>query len=206
MNSLVWNPALKSDCSALFIGFYVCIAIKPTTTSSFDWFNAPNTTIPSPTSWTSSVPPTINSTFTASPQQSGIPSSCQSFYKAEAVSHRPPLSRLSVVLTVFPRGTPAILCSKLTLTSPWSCFTSGIPRSTATARGSGPTTGTVWLITTRQICPSHLRSLHPVLPWEMAPSVAAKRGTRRPVAMTATSLPRLSVPFPRQTLSLGTHR
>ncbi|OAA74801.1 peptidoglycan-binding protein [Akanthomyces lecanii RCEF 1005] len=81
---LAWNPALKSDCSALFIGYYVCIAIKPTTTSSFDWFNAPNTTIPSPTSWTPSVPPTINSTFTASPQQSGIPSSCQSFYKAEA--------------------------------------------------------------------------------------------------------------------------
>lgn len=95
MARLSWNPALKSDCSALFIGYYVCIAIKPTTTSSFDWYNSANTTIPSPTSWTPSVPPAINSTFTASPQQSGIPSSCRSFYKAEAVS------RLSLSIIIF---------------------------------------------------------------------------------------------------------
>lgn len=109
MNRLTWNPALQSDCSALFIGYYVCIAIKSTTSSSFDWYNTPNTIVPSPTAWTPSVPPSINSTFTASPQQSGIPSSCNEYWLVgNSDTCRQITSASNIILEDFLKWNPAV--------------------------------------------------------------------------------------------------
>nr|POE90692.1 lysm domain-containing protein [Quercus suber] len=60
-----WNPAVMSDCSKLFLGYYYCVAVPGTPTSRT------HTTTASPT--TSSGP---------SPTQSGIVDNCTQYYKA----------------------------------------------------------------------------------------------------------------------------
>ncbi|KAL2861037.1 LysM peptidoglycan-binding domain-containing protein [Aspergillus lucknowensis] len=76
-----YNPTLK-DCNRLYVGWYICLAVRPTGTLSLPWYTGPtNLTIPSATSYVPSVT-TIVPDFTAQPQASGIPSSCQDFYKA----------------------------------------------------------------------------------------------------------------------------
>lgn len=59
-----WNPAVKPDCSKLFVGYYYCIAVPGTPTT-------PTTTSTKPT-------PTQNG---PQPQQSGITKDCNRFYK-----------------------------------------------------------------------------------------------------------------------------
>ncbi|KAL9589672.1 MAG: hypothetical protein Q9203_001545 [Teloschistes exilis] len=61
-----WNPAVGTDCSKLFLGYYYCIAVPGTPTTR-------STTSTTKTTSTSSGP---------TPTQSGIISSCTKYYKA----------------------------------------------------------------------------------------------------------------------------
>lgn len=63
-----WNPAVKPDCSQLYLGYYYCIAIPGTPTSR--------------TSSSTSEPPTPMPTPNGpQPQQPGIVSNCNKYYK-----------------------------------------------------------------------------------------------------------------------------
>ncbi|KAK2760016.1 hypothetical protein FQN54_002752 [Arachnomyces sp. PD_36] len=83
---LEWNPELDSDCSGLYHGWWVCIGIQPqTVTATFEYtLTPPPVVVPSPTKFTPTVFPPINSSFTALPTQSGVPQNCQAFYHAKA--------------------------------------------------------------------------------------------------------------------------
>lgn len=64
---VTWNPAVKSDCSQLFLGNYYCIAIPGT----------PTTRTPTSTTKTSPTPTPKG----PQPQQPGIVSNCNKYYK-----------------------------------------------------------------------------------------------------------------------------
>ncbi|ETS88169.1 hypothetical protein PFICI_01997 [Pestalotiopsis fici W106-1] len=67
---LSWNPAVGSDCSKLFLGYYVCVGVPGTPTSK-------------PTTTTSTTITTSTTTSTATgptPTQSGISAKCNSYY------------------------------------------------------------------------------------------------------------------------------
>ncbi|KAL8847058.1 MAG: hypothetical protein Q9221_007877 [Calogaya cf. arnoldii] len=64
---ITWNPAVKSDCSQLFLDYYYCIAIPGT----------PTTRTPTSTIKTSPTPPPQG----PQPQQPGIVSNCNRYYK-----------------------------------------------------------------------------------------------------------------------------
>lgn len=61
-NSYTWNPAVGSDCSSLFLGYYYCVGVPGTPTSK-----------PSVTS----VPTTTSPPAGPTPTQTGIISSCE---------------------------------------------------------------------------------------------------------------------------------
>ena len=65
---LNWNPAVKSDCSLLFLGYYYCIAI-------------PGTPATRPSS---SNPPTGPPSGTPQPQQPGLVSNCNEYYQVKS--------------------------------------------------------------------------------------------------------------------------
>jgi len=76
-----------SDCSGLYYGWWVCVGIQPQ--SSLTLTYATDTgpvTLPTVIPFTPTAFPTINSSFTAAPTQSGLASNCQSFYQAAPVS------------------------------------------------------------------------------------------------------------------------
>ncbi|KAI0906412.1 LysM domain-containing protein [Ustulina deusta] len=61
---LAWNPAVGSDCSTLFLGYYVCVGISGT-----------------PTTRSTTASPTATSTPTGpTPTQSGIAANCGAYY------------------------------------------------------------------------------------------------------------------------------
>jgi hypothetical protein len=86
--SLEWNPALDSDCSGLYDGWWVCIGIRPQSmTVTFDYTTtAAPVEVPEPTEHTPTTFPTANSSFTASPTQAGLASDCKAFHRAKDVS------------------------------------------------------------------------------------------------------------------------
>ncbi|KAF5606295.1 uncharacterized protein FSUBG_6128 [Fusarium subglutinans] len=63
-----WNPAVKTDCSALQPNYYVCIGVK-----------ASQTSVSSPTSKTS----TSGGIATPTPTQAGMVKGCKAFYKVK---------------------------------------------------------------------------------------------------------------------------
>ncbi|KAI8959037.1 hypothetical protein F5Y11DRAFT_359517 [Daldinia sp. FL1419] len=85
-NLHAWNPALDSDCSGLYAGWWLCIGIPTTSTAEFGWTttDAPPD-IPTFTgNYTFTPLPEVNSTFVASPTQTGIVSGCLSYYQAQS--------------------------------------------------------------------------------------------------------------------------
>ncbi|KAK2841523.1 hypothetical protein FQN49_006172, partial [Arthroderma sp. PD_2] len=82
---LEWNPTVKSDCSGLFVGWWVCIGIQPqTVTDTLEYTTTPPPiSVPPPTKYTPTTYPPINSTFTASPTLPDTAQKCQSFHQAE---------------------------------------------------------------------------------------------------------------------------
>lgn len=85
MISLSWNPSLGTGCGGLYQGWYVCVGTQPQTTLSLAWSTAAtaNASVPSPTPYTPATYTTVPD-FTATPTQTGIPSSCANFYQAGA--------------------------------------------------------------------------------------------------------------------------
>ncbi|KAM5430480.1 hypothetical protein McanMca71_007204 [Microsporum canis] len=65
---VAWNPAVKSDCSGMWAGYYYCVAIPGTPTAK-----------PTMTTTTSSKTPTPTG---PSPTQDGIVANCKAYYKA----------------------------------------------------------------------------------------------------------------------------
>jgi hypothetical protein len=79
---------VDSDCSGLYDGWWVCIAVQPqSVTVSFEYavtegpVELPSTTVHTPT-----VFPTADSNFDPSPTQPGIASNCKAFQQAKDVS------------------------------------------------------------------------------------------------------------------------
>ncbi|KAL1957768.1 hypothetical protein VTO42DRAFT_5486 [Malbranchea cinnamomea] len=80
-----WNPALLDDCSGLYEGWWICVSVRvQNVTVSFGWTttDAPADVPTLTEEYTPTTFPPINSSFTASPTQSGIVSGCQVFYQA----------------------------------------------------------------------------------------------------------------------------
>ncbi|KAI1977491.1 hypothetical protein LOZ53_001513 [Ophidiomyces ophidiicola] len=84
---LEWNPELHSDCSGLFVGWWVCIGIKPqSVTATFDYTTTiPPVVVPPKTGeYTPTTFPAVNSSFTASPTLDGQAKDCEAFYQAQS--------------------------------------------------------------------------------------------------------------------------
>ncbi|OTB01250.1 carbohydrate-binding module family 50 protein [Hypoxylon sp. CI-4A] len=79
-----WNPGLGTNCTHLFVDWWVCVGAQPQTSATWPWSTVEtDTSIPAPTAWTSKTHPSVNSNFTAVPTQTGIPRSCQAYYQAK---------------------------------------------------------------------------------------------------------------------------
>ncbi|KAI4192254.1 MAG: hypothetical protein LQ348_003223 [Seirophora lacunosa] len=80
---LEWNPALDSDCSGLYYGWWICIGIQPRSSLTLTYTTElGNVTIPAYEPFTPTSFPTINSSFTATPTRAGVPSDCKAWYLA----------------------------------------------------------------------------------------------------------------------------
>jgi hypothetical protein len=89
LSRLEWNPALDSDCSGLYVDWWVCIGVQPqSVTASFEYItSAPAVVVPTKTGdYTPTTFPAVDSSFTASPTQAGLATNCQAFYQAQSVS------------------------------------------------------------------------------------------------------------------------
>jgi len=77
------NPTLGDDCDGLYVGWWICVAVQPQTSERIEWYTSQtNFTMPVPTPFPGYVATEI-ADFTASPQQTGIPSTCQNYHQAE---------------------------------------------------------------------------------------------------------------------------
>lgn len=83
---LAWNPAIGSDCSGLYDGWWVCVSVPaPSITIPFGW----TTTLlggPEPTlvaNYTPTVFPTVDASFDPEPTQAGIIPGCLAYYQAK---------------------------------------------------------------------------------------------------------------------------
>lgn len=72
-NFYSWNPAVGSSCSSLWLGYYVCVGVSESATTTTTT-KATTTTTSNPTTTTASGP---------SPTQSGMVSGCTSYYQAK---------------------------------------------------------------------------------------------------------------------------
>jgi hypothetical protein len=82
----VYNPTVGEDCGGLYFGWYVCVGIQSQTSVDIPWYTSPTSAvIPDPTDYAGYVA-TVVANFTASPQMTGIPTTCQNYYQAVAVS------------------------------------------------------------------------------------------------------------------------
>src|SRR5690606_12332156 len=88
--SHAWNPAVGSDCSALFYQWYVCIGIQPRTSATFEFEGYVNATgtleLPPYVSFTPLPTSELDPNYTPSPTQAGFPPSCTGYYQAQEVS------------------------------------------------------------------------------------------------------------------------
>ncbi|KAE8352805.1 hypothetical protein BDV28DRAFT_157525 [Aspergillus coremiiformis] len=149
---LEWNPGLKEDCKFPFVGYFVCVMIKPTGVRLS--YPSEPVIIPEPSPYTGPPPicPDPNYTptvFSPSPTQPGMATKCQA-------------------------GTPAPRsCRNIASTKTSSM--SGIPPWDQIARTSCPTTTTVFLPTASPL--SQLQSAQPRLPLNPESPATAKGGT-----------------------------
>ncbi|GIC89055.1 putative LysM domain protein [Aspergillus udagawae] len=139
-----WNPAVKTDCSGLQTGYYVCIGVAGSTT----------TTTAAPTSTTATT--TANP---YSPQQTGIAANCNKYYFVETGDACANIaSTYGITLANFYSWNPAVgtSCQSLqagyyvcvgvsgsttstTTTKTTTTTTTNAPTTTTTASGPSPT-------------------------------------------------------------------
>ncbi|RGP81323.1 carbohydrate-binding module family 50 [Fusarium longipes] len=81
-----WNPDVHTDCSGLFVGYWVCVGVRPKTTLDLDWGSSvpPFTPPPEPTKHTRTTFQPAEPDFTPSPSHGDLPENCLNFHKAEA--------------------------------------------------------------------------------------------------------------------------
>ncbi|KAL8746230.1 MAG: hypothetical protein Q9190_001717 [Brigantiaea leucoxantha] len=126
-----WNPAVGTDCSKLFLGYYYCIAIPGTPTTR-------STTSTTRTTSTTSSGPT--------PTQSGIISSCTTYYKAVSGDSCQVISDKFGTFTVaqFETWNPAVKsdCSQLYLDYYYCIAIPGTPTTRSTTSTTKTTSKT----------------------------------------------------------------
>ncbi|KAE8375112.1 hypothetical protein BDV26DRAFT_295302 [Aspergillus bertholletiae] len=83
---LEWNPALRQDCDYPFVGYFVCVMIRPPSYTFSYPTGSTTVVIPAPTPYTPPPPVCPNPTMTTEPlpsrTQPGMPTKCQLYYKA----------------------------------------------------------------------------------------------------------------------------
>jgi len=80
---LEYNPTIGEDCDGMYVGWYICVGIQPRSSSRIEWYTSQtNFTEPASTPYPGYVATAV-ANFTAVPQQTGIPSSCQNYYQAK---------------------------------------------------------------------------------------------------------------------------
>ncbi|KAK9422560.1 putative Polyketide synthase [Seiridium unicorne] len=79
-----WNPAVGSDCSTLFLGYYVCVGVPGTPTAPVTTTGKTTTTTSKTTSTTATAP---------TPTQTGITSACPAAQMAPKATNLYPESR-----------------------------------------------------------------------------------------------------------------
>ncbi|EFQ99447.1 LysM domain-containing protein [Nannizzia gypsea CBS 118893] len=125
-----WNPAVGSDCTGLWAGYYYCIGIPGTPTQ--------------PTSTSTSRPPTTTTPSGPSPTQPGIISTCNRFHQAVAGDSCYVIANKYGTFTVeqFIKWNPAVNsdCSALFLGYYYCIGIPGTPTSKPTSKP--PTTPT----------------------------------------------------------------
>ncbi|KAI4591934.1 hypothetical protein KJ359_012065 [Pestalotiopsis sp. 9143b] len=78
-----YNPTIGEDCGGLYFGWYICVDAQSQTSTRVEWYTTQtNFTAPVSTAYAGYVA-TVVANFTASPYQTGIPSSCQNYYQAQ---------------------------------------------------------------------------------------------------------------------------
>ncbi|KAI8207620.1 hypothetical protein K4K54_004856 [Colletotrichum sp. SAR 10_86] len=78
-----WNPAVGTDCSGLYLGFYVCVDIQVQTTGVITIPNfAANLTLPPYFNWTEPPRPTVDGNFEPTPSHGPMPTDCVDFAEA----------------------------------------------------------------------------------------------------------------------------
>ena len=93
-----WNPAIDEDCSGLYYGWWVCVGAQPRSSLTLVWTDSPgNVTIPTYDPFTPPIFATINSSFSATPTQSGLASDCNAFYSAAPVSRFPQCRKIAAI-------------------------------------------------------------------------------------------------------------
>lgn len=81
---LDWNPSLLDDCSGLTIGYFVCVRIQPRNSLTLTFNPTGPAEIPDSTAWIPPTPlPPVNTSFTASPTQGPLPTSCTNYYLSQ---------------------------------------------------------------------------------------------------------------------------
>ncbi|KAH8896311.1 hypothetical protein GQ53DRAFT_743558 [Thozetella sp. PMI_491] len=77
-----WNPVVGSDCTGLYVMYWVCVGIQPQTSLTLEY--PPTTpTIPDEVPWTSTPLPSVDYNFTPSPTQGPLPTNCANYYYSQ---------------------------------------------------------------------------------------------------------------------------
>ncbi|EEU37422.1 uncharacterized protein NECHADRAFT_86238 [Fusarium vanettenii 77-13-4] len=79
-----WNPELHTDCSGLFVDYYVCVGIRSNATADLEWSTStpPFTPPPEPTTHLPTTVTSIDSNFTPEPTHGAMPEDCAHFHQA----------------------------------------------------------------------------------------------------------------------------
>ncbi|KAL1895036.1 hypothetical protein Sste5346_005456 [Sporothrix stenoceras] len=74
-----WNPVVGSDCSGLYLYYWVCVGIQPQTSLTLVYPTG-TTAIPSALPWTPTPLPSVDFRFTPLPTQGPLPTNCANYY------------------------------------------------------------------------------------------------------------------------------
>ncbi|CAK7197530.1 hypothetical protein SEUCBS139899_000178 [Sporothrix eucalyptigena] len=78
-----WNPVVGSDCSGLYLDYWVCVGIQPQASLTLVYPTG-TTAIPSALPWTPTPLPSVDFRFTPSPTQGPLPTNCANYYLSQS--------------------------------------------------------------------------------------------------------------------------
>jgi LysM repeat protein len=83
--SFAWNPSIGTDCSGLYVYYWVCVGIQPQTSLSLPYSTGNATvSIPPYFTWTPTQPPTDAPMFKPMPTAGALPSNCGAYVQARS--------------------------------------------------------------------------------------------------------------------------